>query len=396
VSRYEVKMLLRNHGVYRTVEKIYMPFQDPNNEREVSSMEVSSLGGSNTLLPTGGGGAAGRFPSHGGFGDTYPQYPSRRPSPYYDGSGEPDGLHADNEGNVAMRNKGFVFVTYSRASEADEALTRLNGAIHFNRRLVCRPGLPKGVSFRVGGGGGGGGGSSNNFSQQQLQPWIDGSNSRGGSKYGGSNSRGGSKYGGSNNNGYDEEKYNDSYYHGGGGAGYYGAMSSSGMSSYGGSGNDTGSGTGVYGRNERDEYPRDGGGGSNGYYYGGGSGYDTGYGKGHWQQQSSRGMGSSAGRAGWGAQQQTHPEAHDQYAVPSGGGGGNGGPLIHGYTSYKFKALGVKPGASTDAEGDAAKNNNTNYSGSGGQLAGVRPRSAFEPGYAADPDDRLQGYIPVE
>jgi hypothetical protein len=51
-------------------------------------------------------------------------------------------------GDGDLPNKGYVFVTYSDVCEAELAIKRISGVIHFERRLVCRPGLPKGTQFR--------------------------------------------------------------------------------------------------------------------------------------------------------------------------------------------------------------------------------------------------------
>ncbi|KAI1866133.1 uncharacterized protein JN550_007822 [Neoarthrinium moseri] len=92
-DRQDVKKLLRIHNVNRTVEKIYMPFAESPS-------------------------------TSGGF--------------------------ASNESNAgdSLANKGYVFVTYTDPNEAEAALICLNGVVHLDRRLVCRPGLPKGTSFK--------------------------------------------------------------------------------------------------------------------------------------------------------------------------------------------------------------------------------------------------------
>ncbi|KAI0136473.1 hypothetical protein BJ170DRAFT_677348 [Xylariales sp. AK1849] len=56
----------------------------------------------------------------------------------------------DDQGNRG--NKGFAFVTYSDAAAAQAAIVRISGVFHLGRRLVCRAGLPKGVSYPHGSG----------------------------------------------------------------------------------------------------------------------------------------------------------------------------------------------------------------------------------------------------
>lgn len=394
-SRYEVKMLLRHQGVYRTVEKIYMPFQDPNSEREVSSMETSLYGGNPNFHPPSG--RSGHFHSGGGYSQNQPHC-DQRSSPYFDfdmgNGGEPD-----IDGNIAMKNKGFVFVTYMRASEADEALSRLNGVMHRGRRLVCRPGLPKGVSFRV----------------NPQTHWSDSKNDEGdnsggdlmySSHYG---RRGGVSIGG---DGLYGSSFNRTYVRGGHDAlhqyptrdfGDYNGYSSSGYRSgiiY--SDSRVGSG-GGYNSNSDEQ--------SQALY----GSDDIGFSRGRMQQQychqklTSQGYdlhgsdvpvtgadGGHGGRSGFhsrpGAPEldpefQTHrfkpqwmiDELHAGHG-PGGMNGNTGGPLTHGFTTYKFKALGV-----ADA-GGAGRNNS------------MDPGGSFHPGYPEDAAGeslescRLQGH----
>ncbi|KAF7514706.1 hypothetical protein G7054_g15079 [Neopestalotiopsis clavispora] len=135
VTRSQVKHLLREFGVYNTVEKIYMPYAEGTQEDP--------------------------FDQHDYLADRG-----------YDGE-----CYNDQEEPIELPNKGYVFVTYGDPAEAEAAINRLGGVFHLERKLVaehnagamnacgwpgcgsygairrdthmlCRPGLPKGVAFR--------------------------------------------------------------------------------------------------------------------------------------------------------------------------------------------------------------------------------------------------------
>ncbi|ETS88232.1 hypothetical protein PFICI_02060 [Pestalotiopsis fici W106-1] len=108
VNRFQVKRLLRQYGVYHTVEKIYMPYSEGPLEAPVDQ--------------------------HGYLADANVAYGYEE--------------YQQQDGPPEMPNKGYVFVTYGDAREADAAIQRLGGVMHMDRKLVCRPGLPKGVAFR--------------------------------------------------------------------------------------------------------------------------------------------------------------------------------------------------------------------------------------------------------
>ncbi|KAH8197525.1 hypothetical protein TruAng_008308 [Truncatella angustata] len=121
VNRHGVKRLLRAHGVNESVEKIYMPYSDTPLESSCS-------------VKDGRGGSLADSPARAAYPSTIP----------LDRPGESQRRESPGD----LPNKGFVFVTYSNVLEAEEAIQRLSGVIHLGRRLVCRPGLPKGVAFR--------------------------------------------------------------------------------------------------------------------------------------------------------------------------------------------------------------------------------------------------------
>ncbi|KAF7535147.1 hypothetical protein G7054_g5579 [Neopestalotiopsis clavispora] len=106
VTRSQVKHLLREFGVYNTVEKIYMPYAEGTQEVSFDQHDYLADGG-------------------------------------YDGRG-----YNGQEEPIELPNKGYVFVTYGNPAEAEAAINRLGGIYHLDRKLVCRPGLPKGVAFR--------------------------------------------------------------------------------------------------------------------------------------------------------------------------------------------------------------------------------------------------------
>lgn len=124
VNRIQIKQLLRQFGVNNTVEKIYMPYSDTPLEPSAS---ISDDRDDQELT--------NNVPEAATFHDSMPsEQTSYRHHQY--GGGECD-----------LPNKGFAFVTYGDRVEAGVALERLSGVMHLDRRLVCRPGLPKGVAF---------------------------------------------------------------------------------------------------------------------------------------------------------------------------------------------------------------------------------------------------------
>ncbi|KAK9773478.1 hypothetical protein SCAR479_09810 [Seiridium cardinale] len=123
VNRAQIKKLLRQYGVYHTVEKIYMPYGDPVINSSTSASGGPGLSSSMSDTPT-----AATFPNN-------------IPLDHRNGD---DSQRGDGD----LPNKGYVFVTFGDAFEAEQAIKRISGVMHFERRLVCRPGLPKGVAFR--------------------------------------------------------------------------------------------------------------------------------------------------------------------------------------------------------------------------------------------------------
>ncbi|KAI4601642.1 heteroproteinous nuclear ribonucleoprotein A0 [Pestalotiopsis sp. 9143b] len=171
VGRYDIKKLLRAFFVYNTVEKIYMPYAEPDAEY----------------------GFHGRFHNQGRFND--------------DGFGDQDGGRLNE-----LPNKGYVFVTYTDPSEAEAAIHRLGGVMHFDRKLVCRPGLPKGVAFRSDEMGNGGRFRKNRYRRDPFSDNWDGP-SGDNSVYGGHGARRDS-YGGRGNGHYKQIGYGNKYHYG--------------------------------------------------------------------------------------------------------------------------------------------------------------------------------------
>lgn len=122
VNRQSIKKLLRQYGVNHTVEKIYMPYHEISPEFP----ESASAHMANTPATTTATGPGETIMNHEG------------------------GPQVCDGGRNELFNKGFVFVTYTDPYEAETAMARLSGVMHLGRRLVCRPGLPKGVVFRNG------------------------------------------------------------------------------------------------------------------------------------------------------------------------------------------------------------------------------------------------------
>ncbi|KAK6206561.1 hypothetical protein LQW54_007631 [Pestalotiopsis sp. IQ-011] len=170
VGRYDIKKLLRAFFVYNTVEKIYMPYAEPDAEH----------------------GFNGRHHSHSRFHD--------------DGFGDDGGRFTE------LPNKGYVFVTYTDPSEAEAAIHRLGGVMHFDRKLVCRPGLPKGVAFRSDEMGNGGRFRKNRYRRDPFSDNWDGP-SGDNSTYGGHGARRDS-YGGRGNGHYKQIGYGNKYHYG--------------------------------------------------------------------------------------------------------------------------------------------------------------------------------------